>query len=94
MHASSPTRPSRGRIDIGFIKGEGSHGRGSVGVSVGMKEGKPLQMSLWGSGGAVVGSIAGPLGAAVGGGAGLLAGYLFSRFVQPPAAEPPAARRR
>lgn len=97
MHASSPTRPSRGKIDIGFIKGQGSHGRDSVGVGVGMKEGKPLQMGLWGSGGAVVGCLAGPAGAAIGGGVGLLAGYLFSRFIQsPPPNEPgrPGARRR
>ncbi|MBI5596567.1 MAG: hypothetical protein HY928_10805 [Elusimicrobia bacterium] len=58
-------------------------GRASVGVGMGLSEGKPLEMLLWGGSGAVVGSMAGPLGAAVGGAAGAVVGLLYSVFVVP-----------
>lgn len=58
-------------------------GKASIGVGVGLSEGKPLEMLLWGGSGAIVGSMAGPLGAAVGGAAGAAIGLLYSVFVVP-----------
>ncbi|MBI3554423.1 MAG: hypothetical protein HY077_18155 [Elusimicrobia bacterium] len=49
----------------------------------GLKEGKPLEMAVWGGGGAVAGSLAGPLGALIGAGAGALCGLLYSVIVVP-----------
>ena len=57
--------------------------RSSVGVSVGIKEGKPLEVLLWSSGGAIAGSLAGPAGAIIGAGAGALCGLLYSIIVVP-----------
>jgi hypothetical protein len=46
-------------------------------------EGKPLEVLVWGSGGAVIGSLAGPLGTVIGAGAGALCGLVYSIFVVP-----------
>ncbi len=59
------------------------HGRTTVGASGGFKEGKPLEVLVWGSGGAIAGSLAGPIGAAIGGGVGALCGLVYSKFVVP-----------
>lgn len=50
---------------------------------MGMNEGKPLEFLVWGGGGAILGSLAGPAGAALGGTVGAAAGLLFSTFVEP-----------
>lgn len=47
------------------------------------EEGKPLEMTLWGSGGAVIGSLGGPAGALIGAGAGALCGLVYSVFAVP-----------
>jgi hypothetical protein len=70
---------------LGYRKAEGSHERDVIGVGVGMKEGKPLEMALWGAAGAVAGSLGGPFGAAVGGAVGVVAGLVYSHFFPPPA---------
>jgi hypothetical protein len=61
----------------------GRGGRAGLGVSIGLKEGKPLEVLVWGSGGAVAGSLAGPPGALIGGAAGALCGLIYSKFVVP-----------
>lgn len=63
--------------------GAGPQGAPSVGIGVGIAEGKPLEMLVWGGAGAVAGSIAGPFGAIVGAAAGAAGGLLFSLFVEP-----------
>lgn len=70
-------------VELGLQKAQGSGGTATVGVGVGLEEGKPLEMLLWGSGGAVAGSFAGPLGAAAGGAAGMLAGLFVAVFIVP-----------
>lgn len=61
----------------------GPQGRTAVGVGVGLAEGKPLQVMVWGGAGAIVGSMAGPLGTVVGAAAGSVTGLLFSLFAVP-----------
>jgi hypothetical protein len=58
-------------------------GRTSAGVGVGLAEGKPLEVMIWGGGGAIAGAMVGPVGAIVGAGAGALLGLLYSVFVVP-----------
>ena len=60
-----------------------SDGRSTIGIGVGLKEGKPLEMLLWSGAGAVTGSIAGPLGTVVGAAAGAAVGLFISVFVVP-----------
>jgi len=72
---------------LSFEPGDGVRVPKHIGVRAKLAEGKPLQMMLWGGAGAVVGTLAGPFGAAVGGAAGVVAGLLFSIFVQPPPAK-------
>jgi len=67
-------------LEFGFQK---SDGRTSAGVGIGLAEGKPLEVMVWGGGGALAGAVAGPLGAIVGAGAGTLLGLLYSVFVVP-----------
>jgi hypothetical protein len=57
--------------------------RSSAGTGAGLKEGKPLEVMLWGGGGAIAGSLAGPLGTIVGAGTGALCGLLYSVFIVP-----------
>lgn len=55
----------------------------SVGAKGGLSEGKPLEVAVWGTGGAVAGSLAGPPGALIGAGVGAVLGLLYSVFVVP-----------
>ncbi|MBI4387296.1 MAG: hypothetical protein HY551_07925 [Elusimicrobia bacterium] len=66
-----------------FNKKTGAHEHDSVGVGGGLSEGPPLQMMLWGSGGAVIGSVAGPIGAIIGSAVGVIGGLLISIFSDP-----------
>lgn len=66
-----------------FQQGTGPQGRSSVGIGVGLSEGKPLEMMLWGGSGAVVGSLAGPLGTIAGAATGAVVGLLISIFIVP-----------
>ena len=50
-----------------------AHGR-SAGGGGGISEGIKLETLLWGGGGAIIGSLAGPVGAIVGGSVGSLVG--------------------
>lgn len=58
-------------------------GKVALGTSVGLAEGKPLEVMVWGGAGAIVGSTVGPLGTVVGAAAGSVFGLLFSMFVVP-----------
>lgn len=69
-------------VVVGAVPG-GPQGRAGVGVGVGLSEGKPLQVMVWGGAGAIVGSMAGPAGTVVGAAAGSAFGLLFSMFVVP-----------
>jgi hypothetical protein len=60
-----------------------SGGRTSVGASAGIGEGKPLEIAVWGGGGAVIGAFAGPVGAVIGGLAGAAVGWVMAVFVVP-----------
>jgi hypothetical protein len=85
---SVSSRPARGkpepiRFDFGYHKAPSESQRASIGTSGGMKEGKKLEMLMWGSGGAVVGSLAGPPGALIGGAVGALCGLVYSVAVVP-----------
>ena len=77
----SQPAPINYRFD--YQKQAGPEGTSSVGVGVGLSEGKPLEMMVWGSGGAIIGGMAGPLGAIVGGSAGTVVGLLVSIFIVP-----------
>lgn len=66
-----------------FKEGAAPKGAATIGIGVGMKEGKPLEMLLWSGAGAVTGSIAGPMGTIVGAAAGAALGLLISVFVVP-----------
>lgn len=81
--SSSPV-PLEGRppVVVGALPG-GPQGRAAAGVGVGLSEGKPLQVMVWGGAGAIVGSMAGPAGTVVGAAAGSAFGLLFSMFVVP-----------
>ncbi len=57
--------------------------RRSIGFGRVFEEGVPLNVGVWGGGGAVIGSLAGPPGALIGAGAGALAGILYSVFAVP-----------
>jgi hypothetical protein len=70
-------------IHFGTRLAAGPHERASIGVMAGIKEGKPLEVMMWGGGGAIAGSFAGPLGTIVGAGTGALCGLLYSIFVVP-----------
>lgn len=69
-------------VKVGLLPG-GPQKRAAVGAGVGLSEGKPLQVMVWGGAGAVVGSTVGPLGTVVGAAAGSVFGLLFSVFVVP-----------
>ena len=75
---------------FGFQKGAGVEGRSSLGAGGGIKEGKPLEMALWGGGGAVAGSMTGPVGAMIGAAAGMVAGWIVATFVVPKNGPTPA----
>lgn len=49
----------------------------------GISEGKPLEMTIWGGSGAVIGSLAGPVGSIIGAASGAFVGLLISIFVVP-----------
>ncbi|OGS01764.1 MAG: hypothetical protein A2V88_12560 [Elusimicrobia bacterium RBG_16_66_12] len=70
-------------FQFGFQKGIGSRDRSSIGVGSGLKDGKPLELALWGGGGAVAGSIAGPAGAVVGAAVGAVVGLVVAVFAVP-----------
>lgn len=57
--------------------------RRSIGFGRVFEDGVPLNVGVWGGGGAVIGSLAGPPGAIIGAGAGALAGALYAIFVVP-----------
>jgi len=57
--------------------------RRSVGLGTLFEDKAPLNIGVWGGGGAVIGSLAGPPGALLGAGAGAFAGLLYSIFVVP-----------
>jgi hypothetical protein len=59
------------------------HRRTTIGLGRVLGEGKPLEVLVWGTGGAVAGSVAGPPGALIGAGVGALAGWMYSVFVVP-----------
>ncbi len=63
--------------------GPARQGHPSLSVSLGLKEGKPLEMMVWGGGGAIAGSLAGPLGAIIGAGVGAICGLLYSIMIVP-----------
>lgn len=69
-------------VRVGLLPG-GPQKRAAVGAGVGLSEGKPLQVMVWGGAGAIVGSTVGPLGTVVGAAAGSVFGLLFSVFVVP-----------
>lgn len=69
-------------VRVGLLPG-GPQRRAAVGTGVGIPEGKPLQVMVWGGTGAVVGSTVGPLGTVVGAAAGSVIGLLVSIFVVP-----------
>lgn len=69
-------------VRVGILPG-GPQKRAAVGAGVGLPEGKPLQVMVWGGTGAIVGSTVGPLGTVVGAAAGSVFGLLFSVFVVP-----------
>ena len=52
-------------------------------VGAGISEGKPLQVMVWGGAGAIVGSMAGPLGTVVGAATGSVFGLIVSIFIIP-----------
>lgn len=57
--------------------------RSEAGRGGGISEGKPLEMTIWGGSGAVIGSLAGPVGTIIGAASGALVGLLISIFVVP-----------
>jgi hypothetical protein len=57
--------------------------RRTIGFGRVLEDGVPLNVGVWGGGGAVIGSLAGPPGAIIGAGAGALAGLLYSAFAVP-----------
>lgn len=71
-------RPAPFAYSFGAARHPGPRDRVSVGVSGGLSEGPVLEVGYWGGAGAVVGSVAGPLGAVVGGAAGAVVGLLVS----------------
>lgn len=70
-------------VEFRFGAPPGGPGRAQAGVGVGIKEGKPLEVLVWGGGGAILGGMAGPAGAVIGGAAGAAAGLLYSVLVEP-----------
>ncbi len=68
---------------------------GSPTVGVGLADGKTLEMSLWGGGGAMIGSVAGPVGIVVGGLLGAAVGLFVAVVVVPhdgPSRQAPAKK--
>ena len=57
--------------------------RPEAGKGGGISEGKPLEMTIWGGSGAVIGSLAGPVGTIIGAASGAFVGLLISIFVVP-----------
>jgi hypothetical protein len=57
--------------------------RRTIGVGRLFEEGKPLEVMVWGTGGAVAGSLGGPAGAVIGAGVGAFCGLVYSIFVVP-----------
>lgn len=80
---SVSSAPVRENLNLKWGLQKTPRGAAGVGVGVGLKEGKPLQMMLWSGAGAVVGSFAGPPGAVIGAAAGAVAGLLVSIFIVP-----------
>lgn len=70
-------------FDLGYHKAAGERGRGSIGASGGLSEGKPLETALWGGAGAMAGSVAGPIGIAVGAAVGSILGLIVSAGAGP-----------
>ncbi len=81
--AAAASKPAPLDIHFGIRVADGPHKRVSIGVMAGMKEGKPLEVMVWGGGGAIAGSLAGPLGTIIGAGTGALCGLLYSIFIVP-----------
>ena len=94
-HSSATTKQSSVILRVEPVGGAAPyHRRTSIGLRGFFSEGKPLEMTVWGSGGAVAGSLAGPAGAVIGAGVGALCGLLYSVFVVPhngPEAKPATA---
>ena len=63
--------------------GERASGGVGIGAGGGISEGKRLETMLWSSGGAVIGSIAGPAGTMIGAVAGAVAGLFVAIFIVP-----------
>lgn len=75
-------------------RGAGPASIPTVGIGAGIAEGKPLEMALWGAGGAVAGSLAGPGGAIIGAATGVTLGLLYSVFIVPHNGPAPARAKR
>ena len=84
LTVSSPTvtdaRPPGPRV--GLLP-PGPQKRAAIGVGGGIGEGPALEVMVWGGTGAIIGSAAGPIGAAVGGAFGAVVGLIYSFFVVP-----------
>ncbi len=63
-----------------YDKPHSSVSRGSIGFGRVLAEGPVLQVGIWGGGGAVIGSVAGPLGTVIGAAAGTVAGLIVNAF--------------
>lgn len=82
--APASAKPGTVILKVEPVSGASSyHRRTSIGLRGYFSEGKPLEMTVWGSGGAVAGSLAGPAGAIIGAGVGALCGLLYSIIVVP-----------
>lgn len=68
-------------VSISSMSAKGK--RSEAGQGGGISEGKPLEMTIWGGSGAVIGSLAGPAGTIIGAAAGAFVGLLISIFVVP-----------
>lgn len=79
-----PAQTSRPNDFSATVQGKG--GTVGVGLGVAMQEGPVLETMLWGGGGAIVGSVAGPpgtlIGAAVGSVAGLIVGLIMKHRIR------------
>lgn len=82
--SSAPAmKPGTVILRVEPLTSDAPYRRRSLRIGHFFEEGKPLEMTLWGSGGAVAGSLAGPVGTMIGAGAGALCGLLYSVLVVP-----------
>lgn len=78
--ATIRSRPAPLEYRLGYDKPHSTVSRGSIGFGRVLGEGPVLEVGIWGGGGAVIGSLAGPLGTVVGAAAGTVAGLIVSAF--------------